>query len=63
MNLLEIGTERIEINLGKVLRKDYTTNHLQILEDQLILHYSEQNSLFFFDRRRQRIITGIGGVD
>jgi|LakMenE01Jun11ns_1017448.scaffolds.fasta_scaffold9874631_2 hypothetical protein len=47
MNLLEIGTERIEINLGKVIRKDYTTNHLQILEDQLILHYSAQELCFF----------------
>ena len=36
MNLLEIATERIEINLGKVIRKDYTTNHLQILEDLLL---------------------------
>ena len=47
MKLLEIATERIEINLGKVIRKDYTTNHLQILEDQLILHYSGQELWFF----------------
>jgi hypothetical protein len=47
MNLLKISAERILIDLRHVIRKDYSTYHLQILEDQLILHYAGQQLCFY----------------
>jgi hypothetical protein len=45
--LIDIGTECVKIDLRFVIQKDYILNYLQILEDQLILHYSGQELCFY----------------
>jgi hypothetical protein len=44
--LIDLGTECIRIDLRQIIYKDHTVNFLQILEDQLVLHYSGQELCF-----------------
>jgi hypothetical protein len=45
--LIDIGTECIKIDLRMVIQKDHNLNYLQVLEDQLLLHYSDQALCFY----------------
>ena len=44
--LIDLGTECIRIDLRQIIQKDYIVNFLQILEDQLVLHYVGQELCF-----------------
>jgi hypothetical protein len=45
--ILEVGAERILIDLNFIIRKDYTLDNLQFVEDQLVLHYTNQEIYFY----------------
>jgi hypothetical protein len=45
--LIEVADQRILIDLNWIIRKDYILDYLQIVEDQLVLHYTNQEICFY----------------
>ena len=45
--LIEVADQRILIDLNWIIRKDYALDYLQIVEDQLVLHYTNQEICFY----------------